>query len=1078
MESYPGPVVTADRRGRVIYANGAAMSCQGLMTHGNGADRLLHPDLMAAAARSSRVTEIDIEGVRYRFDVVPAQDAGIVHVFAREQSDKAHDLAHFPEDNPNPVLSADAEGMIDFANAAAKSVRGLLDHEAGKILPGALRDAVRHSVHSHQYVDLEVVLNRRDYAFELNPSKYSQRVSIYGRDVTKRTSAERSLRETQVLLEAVTQYSPTIMCLKDAEGHYLFANQKFLDLHELLLADVIGKTAHDLFDERSADLFSIHDGQVLEERQEIAREQVILTPQGDRIFMEVKFPITMSGGSVAIGLIGTDITAQKEFDKTLRDSEALKGSVLESALDAIISIDEFGKVLEFNPAAERTFGYARADAIGKELSDLIVPPSLRDAHMSGLHRYLTTGESKVLGQRLELPAVRADGVEIPVEIAITSRGIDDRKIITAYLRDITERKQAEDEILHAKDAAAAAEARLLDAVANMSEAIVVYDSDDRLVLCNKRFKDFYHYRDEDVRPGAHFDDLIRLDLENGVIADQIGAPHFKRRIGQRDKHSGSLEIRLTDGRWLQIRDRKTSTGGTVSIQADITELKAAEEAISEAEGRLSDAIENMSEGIVVYDALDRLVLSNRQFREFYGYSDEDAAPGVTFDELGRIDIERDTVVLDGQADDYLNDRFGYRRTMRRAIDVHLTSGRWLQIRDRQTAFGGTVSIQTDITKRKLAEAALAESQELLKTVIDETPAVINVKDTEGRFALSNPAQAAFYGLGPDELVGKTIDDIADASYAMDTRQRDLQVLQTGRPLPGFEDTSRDSKGNWVTWYTTKVPMFDADKKARGVLTISHDITLRKEAEIAMRQAKEQAESANQAKSRFLANMSHELRTPLNAILGYTELISDGIYGEVPDRVNEVVERVSKNGRNLLGLINDVLDLSKIEAGQLNLSLDDYDMADVIDAVVTSVGSLAAEKGLEFEHRIPVDLPVGHGDSHRLSQVLTNLIGNAIKFTDEGSVTVTADRDGENFAVRVIDTGPGISKANQTVIFEEFQQTEESNTQMQGGTGLGLTISKRIIDMHGGRLWVESDVGKGATFAFTVPVRVTRQEIVE
>ncbi|MBV8744452.1 MAG: GAF domain-containing protein, partial [Xanthobacteraceae bacterium] len=235
----------------------------------------------------------------------------------------------------------------------------------------------------------------------------------------------------------------------------------------------------------------------------------------------------------------------------------------------------------------------------------------------------------------------------------------------------------------------------------------------------------------------------------------------------------------------------------------------------------------------------------------------------------------------------------------------------------------------------------------------------------------------------------------------------------------------------------------------------------------------QLEIASQHKSQFLANMSHELRTPLNAILGYTELILDSIYGEPSEKMREVLERLQANGKHLLGLINDVLDLSKIEAGQLTLSLADYSLKDIVHTVFTGVESLATGKKLTLTTDVAPNLPTGHGDERRLAQVLLNLVGNAIKFTDTGEVAIKAATADGSFTVAVRDTGPGIDPADQAKIFEEFQQAGNSATKRKGGTGLGLSIAKRIIEMHGGRLWVESEAGKGSTFAFTIPVQVNR-----
>ncbi|MBV8521980.1 MAG: HAMP domain-containing protein [Acetobacteraceae bacterium] len=239
---------------------------------------------------------------------------------------------------------------------------------------------------------------------------------------------------------------------------------------------------------------------------------------------------------------------------------------------------------------------------------------------------------------------------------------------------------------------------------------------------------------------------------------------------------------------------------------------------------------------------------------------------------------------------------------------------------------------------------------------------------------------------------------------------------------------------------------------------------------------ERLEAANRHKSEFLANTSHELRTPLNAILGYTELVLDEIYGEVPDKIREVLERVQSNGYHLLRLINDVLDLSKIEAGRLELSVGAYSMKEVVQTVVSATEALVSEKNLTLRSIIADDLPQGEGDERRITQVLLNLVGNAIKFTESGGVTIEASAVDGAFHVAVTDTGPGIAPEDQRLVFEEFRQLDSSSTRAKGGTGLGLAISKKIIELHGGRIWVESELGQGSCFRFTLPVRAPARSI--
>ncbi|TAU66363.1 GAF domain-containing protein [Rhizobium ruizarguesonis] len=231
------------------------------------------------------------------------------------------------------------------------------------------------------------------------------------------------------------------------------------------------------------------------------------------------------------------------------------------------------------------------------------------------------------------------------------------------------------------------------------------------------------------------------------------------------------------------------------------------------------------------------------------------------------------------------------------------------------------------------------------------------------------------------------------------------------------------------------------------------------------------EAASRHKSQFLANMSHELRTPLNSVLGFTELLVDGVYGELPDRAKTTVARVQANGHHLLGLINDVLDLSKIEAGQLTLALEEYSVGQIIRSTVTAVEPLARAKGLMLAAIVAEKLPIGRGDERRLTQVLLNLAGNAVKFTDTGAIDILADAVDGHFEITVRDTGPGIAAKDQVLIFEEFQQVDSSSTKQKGGTGLGLAISKRIVEMHGGTIDVESVPGSGSTFRLKIPIRV-------
>jgi GAF domain-containing protein len=317
-----------------------------------------------------------------------------------------------------------------------------------------------------------------------------------------------------------------------------------------------------------------------------------------------------------------------------------------------------------------------------------------------------------------------------------------------------------------------------------------------------------------------------------------------------------------------------------------------------------------------------------------------------------------------------------------------------------------------------------------------------------------------------------VDVLADPEYAMRELQKragfrtvlGVPLLRDGVPI-GILSVNRTTVKPFTDKQIELVTAF-ADQAAIAI----ENVRLFDEIQDKSRQLEE----ASQHKSQFLANMSHELRTPLNAILGYTELMADGAYGEPSEKMLGILKRLEANGRHLLGLINDVLDLSKIEAGQLVLELSDYSVQDIAQTVRSTLEPLAADKKLAFRVELAPNLPSGRGDGRRLTQVLINLVGNAIKFTDAGEIAIKAEANNGSFYVSVRDTGPGISAADQTKLFQEFQQADNAITRKKGGTGLGLAISKRIIEMHGGEIWVESQPGHGSTFVFTLPVVVERQ----
>ena len=401
------------------------------------------------------------------------------------------------------------------------------------------------------------------------------------------------------------------------------------------------------------------------------------------------------------------------------------------------------------------------------------------------------------------------------------------------------------------------------------------------------------------------------------------------------------------------------------------------------------------------------------------------------------------------------------------------------LRDASGKTIGTFGISRDVTLQMRAELELARERDLLKTITTNIPDIIYVKDRCGRFVTGNAATLKMFGLeSVDQLVGKTDYDFVPAEMACNYVADDQIVMRTGEPMLGQQESSQRSDGSLIWLSTTKVPLRGGDGEVMGMVGIGRDITQRKQADEELFAAKETADYANRAKSEFLANMSHEIRTPMNGIIGMTELLSAT---KLDNEQTEFLQLVKESAHSLLRLLNDILDFSKIEAGRMELEEVDFNLRDCVGKAVKLLTLKAEEKGLELAGRIDPAIPsLVIGDPGRLRQIIVNFVGNAIKFTESGEVVVDVNpetmTDGAamlHFTVR--DTGIGIPKEKQEKIFEEFSQADSSTTREFGGTGLGLTISSRLIELMGGRVWVESELGRGTTFHFHIRVGIVADQ---
>jgi signal transduction histidine kinase/CHASE1-domain containing sensor protein/integral membrane sensor domain MASE1 len=632
------------------------------------------------------------------------------------------------------------------------------------------------------------------------------------------------------------------------------------------------------------------------------------------------------------------------------------------------------------------------------------------------------------------------------------------------------------------------EARLKAAVEAMDSGFALFDAEDRLILHNRTFIDAQTQAAFGEPLGHTFEEFVRFNVVSHSALVETG-PDLEawvaRRMEQhRNPSDAPFEMQLSTGQWLQVTERRTADGGYMGIWTDITSVKQAQE-------RLTNAINAMTDGFVLYDRDLKMVLCNQPWADYVGYGSPEKVIGCTVQKLLHDFAHGAVTDVSARADpDGWAKRMYevYRNPPEESREREMTDGRWFSVMLRPTSDGGRVGIFSDVTALRAAETRLRDAIES----INEGFALF---DADLRYVQFNRRLLELYPKSaPAIKVGAKLEDalrygaergefpeVGDR-VEIDTFVSDwVKCFKRREPFVGeemFDD------GRWVL--ISHRPTADG-----GFVSIRSDITAQKNREIDLeaaktqlegltesliatsgdlRAARERAEEANRFKSNFLAQMTHELRTPLNAVIGFSDLIQQEIFGAIePPRYREYVGLISDSGKHLLSLINDVLDLSKIEAGRMELALERLDPAALARGAAAMFGKMAADRGLKLECRAVAPCREMHGDERITNQIIYNLLSNAMKFTPNGGrvdlefIEVDAGVD-----IVVRDTGIGMSAAEITKAMRPYGQIGSALVKNVEGTGLGLPLVKSLIELHGGRLEIESVKDQGTMMTVHFP----------
>ncbi len=764
--------------------------------------------------------------------------------------------------------------------------------------------------------------------------------------------------------------------------------------------------------------------------------------------------------------IRQDVTDSKNAEERLNSTQRELAAAQEQLIDAIENItegfalyDADDKLVTYNSNYVDIFEFSEEDLRpGVTWADLVGLNNDRGIYVEPVD--LTTSPSKGRRKKRDMIRKMTSGRVIEIHGRPTKAGG-----LVSIFSDITARHHAKEALTSARDAAAAAEAQMVDALESISEGFALFNSEHRLVLCNNTYKQLYGYSDEVVSQKPSIGELLFMDIERGVTVD---SPDWRADIERRTERFGrneeTFDVQLADGRWVQVRDRPTADEGTVSIHADITELKRAEQIqqVILDSVPLPISVVRKSDGIFLY--------CNRPFASLAGLSPESLigshAVDIYWDTEDRLRFLRELEHA-GQVDDF---------------EVELKGADeepyWALLSSRQILFNGhkaILSAQTVITERKKAEEGLAEKEAHLRIILDTAPSGVRYVDKDKNYVFFNKLYSRLYEF-PDNLL----------QVGASNRVENFYQAQRGDFGSGDPDALVDS---WLdelpvdagpqSWERTifsgrTLQVDTAPTPSGGVVNIVTDITRRKHAENLMKEAKEQAEKAADVKSDFVATVSHEVRTPMNGVLGMANLLADTpLDAEQRHCLNTMIQ----SGQALLTIIDDLLDISKLEADKLRLETIPFHLPELIADTMAVMKPRAEEAGLDFASTIAQDVPeVLLGDPHRIRQILLNFISNALKFTERGAVDVKVNArslapDLAEITLAVSDTGQGISPEVQDKLFANYTQAAVDVARKYGGTGLGLAICRRLVDAMGGEIRLESAPGKGSTFCVVVQLVV-------
>lgn len=965
-------------------------------------------------------------------------------------------------------VAVDRDWRFTYVNAAAEQLmhrcrEDLLGESLWEAFPRIV-DTPLYALYQRAMAD-GVVANAEIYYppldgwYEVRAYPSSDGLSIFLRDVTENRILTRELRESEEKYRALMQQLPAVVYVLAVDG-----DQRPIYFSPYL-ADLTGFTPEEAMAREGHWLDWVHPG----DRDRVAAADARAMAAGEPLRIEYRY---RRKDGTYVWVLDESILVRDERGKVIsiqgvlldisdrveaEEERARLASIVASAEDGILSCTLDGIITSWNRGAERLYGYTAEEAIGKDVM-MLRPPELADETAAQLDS-VRHGRSLLGHQTVRMTRDRRR-IDISLSLSPIRDASGNIVGVASISRDITALLAAERNVWLRDRAIAAA-----------PNGIVITDATrpgTLIVDVNPAFEALSGYTREDVIGRT-------INVLRGKETDPAATARIQAAIDHGEDVTETLLNYRKDGtpylvelHLAAVRDAAGALTHVVGILTDVTERVQAEQELARERDLLRTLLEHLPDAVYVKDTASRFVQLNKATARQLGLADPEEAIGKT---------DRD-FILRSLAEEYLADErrlFATGQAMLNKAERQVAGGgeRWVlatkaPLRDASGTIVGLVGINRDVTERFQAEAALRASEARFRGVWESMLDAMALADSSGMVLAANPAFLALTGFSAEEIVGRHFARIfpeADRAAYQDGYAR----FFSGPDATATFETTIQREDGVPREVACQVSFIEIEGTRQAMVAAIRDVTERNRLDRELRGALEAAQAATRTKSLFLAMMSHELRTPLQAVLGYADLLLLETSGSLSAEQSEDLGHIQRGARRMIVLIDQMLDLSRMEAGRLELASRPVDLAQIAEEVRQDIAPQAEAKGLGLAVELPPDLPLVLGDSVRLRQILLNLAGNAVKFTERGSVRIAARADGGQARIAVSDTGIGISAEALPHIFEEFRQVDGNLTRRYGGAGLGLAIAKRLAEQMGGELSVMTAPGKGSTFTVALPV---------